>query len=107
LPEYNTAEERRNDIFVKNNKIMATLQIFSNNTDDLYLLDEMARRMNLKTEMNIPESEKSAGRTRTVVDYEDTAEGVVEAVKRGLEFEKKLDAGLVEAQSLREMLDEN
>jgi hypothetical protein len=30
---------------------MATLQIHSNNTDDLYLLNEMARRMNLKTEL--------------------------------------------------------
>ena len=40
------------------------------------------------------------------IDYEDTAEGIVEAVKRGLEFERKLDAGLVKAQTLREMLDE-
>jgi hypothetical protein len=86
---------------------MATLQIHSNNTDDLYLLNEMAKRMNMKTEMKIPEPEKSAGRTQPVIDYEDTAEGVVEAIKRGLEFEKKLDAGLVEAQSLKEMLDED
>ena len=40
------------------------------------------------------------------IDYEDTAEGVVKGVKRGLEFERKLDAGLVKAQTLREMLDE-
>ena len=44
---------------------MATLQIHSNNTDDLYLLNEMARRMNLKTEMKTeiapPENKSSIG----------------------------------------------
>jgi len=79
---------------------MGTLQIFSNKADDLLFLNEMARRMNLRTEIQIPEIG-----TQPVINYEDTAEGVVEAIKRGLEFERKLDAGLVEVQTLRQMLD--
>ncbi len=57
---------------------MATLQIHSNNADDLYLLKEMTRRINLKTEIKVPEPETSIGRTQTVVDYEDTPERIVE-----------------------------
>jgi hypothetical protein len=68
---------------------MGTLQIFSNKADDLLFLNEMARRMNLKTKMQIPETG-----TQPAIDYEDSAEGVVEAIKRGLEFERKLDAGM-------------
>lgn len=86
---------------------MATITITSNKADDIYFISELARRLNLETKIKMPETETSIGSMQPVIDYEDTAEGVVDAIKRGLEFEKKLDAGLVKAQTLREMLDEN
>ena len=86
---------------------MATLQIHSNSTDDLYLLNEMARRMNLKTEMKIPEPETSVGRTQPAIDYEDTAEGVVEGIKRALIEVEEAAAGKRKLKTLQELLDEN
>lgn len=86
---------------------MATITIKSNNAEDIYFINELARRLNLETEIKTPENEIDIGQFKPVIDYEDTPEGVVEAIKRGLEFEKKLDAGLVKAQTLREMLDED
>ena len=107
MPEYNTAEERRNVTFVKNNKIMATLQIHSNNAADLNLLNEMARRMNLKTEIKIPEPETNAEHDKPVIDYEDTPERIVEKIKMGLKEVKERNAGKRKLKTLEQLLDEN
>jgi hypothetical protein len=42
--------------FVKKT-IMGTIHIYSNKPDDLYFLNELARRMNLKTKIEPPENE--------------------------------------------------
>ena len=81
---------------------MGTLQIFSNKVDDLLFLNDMARRMNLKTEMQIPET----GR-QPAIDFEDTAEGVVEGVKRALVEVEEAVAGKRNLKTLEELLDEN
>ncbi len=86
---------------------MGTLQIFSNKADDLLFLNEMARRMNLKTEMQIPETGTSLGYTQPAIDYEDTAEGVVEGVKRALIEIEDTVAGKRNLKTLEELLDEN
>ena len=86
---------------------MGIIHIYSNKSEDLYFLNELAKRLNLKSDIETPETETAAGLTQTAIDYEDSAEGVVEAVKRGLEFERKLDAGIVKAKTFREMLDED
>ena len=86
---------------------MGLLQIYSNQADDLYFLNEMARRMNLKTEMKIPEPETNVGHTQPVIDYEDTAEGVVEGVKRALIEVEEAAAGKRKLKTLKELLDEN
>jgi hypothetical protein len=86
---------------------MGTLQIFSNKTDDLLLLNEMARRLNMKTELKLPETDSGIALKKSAINYEDTPEGVVEGVKRALvEVEESL-TGKRKLKTLEELLNEN
>jgi len=85
---------------------MGTIHIHSNKPDDLYILNELAKRMNLKSNIEIPEIETNISPTQPDIDYHDTPEGIVEAIKRGLQYEKELDAGLHKEKTLLELLDE-
>jgi len=85
---------------------MGTIQIHSNKTDDLYFLNELARRMNLKTEIKIPKTETSVGRMQPAIDYEDTAQRIFEKIKMGLKEVEEMKTGKRELKSLDELLDE-
>jgi len=85
---------------------MGTLQIFSNNIDDLNILRELAKRMKLKTKITMPDSE-SGTLQEPLIDYEDTAEGVVEGVKRSLIEVEEAAAGKIKLKALTELLNEN
>jgi hypothetical protein len=84
---------------------MRTLQIFSNKADDLLLLNEMARRLNLKTELKLPETNPCIG--RPMIEYEDTAEEVVEGIKRALLEVEESMADKRKLKTLEELLNEN
>lgn len=86
---------------------MGTLQIFSNKVDDLLLLNEMARRLNLKTELRLPETDANIEQKKSNIIYEDTAEDVIEGVKRALIEVGESVAGKRKLKTLEELLDEN
>ena len=86
---------------------MGTLQIFSNKADDLLLLNEMARRLNMKTELKLPETDSGIVQKETVTDYEDTPEGIVKGVKRALIEVEESAAGKRKLKTLEELLNEN
>jgi len=84
---------------------MGTLQIFSNKADDLIFLNEMARRMNLKTKMKMPEPDLE--HAHPIINLEDTAEGIVEGIKRALIEVEEAHAGKRKLKTLEDLLDEN
>ncbi|MBT3209044.1 MAG: hypothetical protein HN704_09815 [Bacteroidetes bacterium] len=86
---------------------MGTLQIHSNNIDELNLLNELAKRLMLKTEIIMPKPETNTEKIQQAIDYEDTAVGIVEGVKRALIEVKEAEDNKKELKTLTELLDEN
>jgi hypothetical protein len=85
---------------------MGTIQIFSNKADDLFFLREMAKRMKLKSEIEMPETTTSMEQ-EPAVDYEDTPHRIVEKIKMGLKEVEERNAGKRKLKTLEQLLDEN
>lgn len=69
----------------------------------LLFLNEMARRMNLKTEMKIPEPDLD--KEKESINYKDTAEGVVEGLKLALIELEEAHAGKRKLKTLEDLPD--
>ena len=91
----------------KKQATMGTILIQSEKPDDLYFLNEMARRMNLKSKIDAPVTKPNISQPEDDIDYEDTPDRIVEKIKQGLQFEKELDAGLHKEETLQDMFDES
>ena len=86
---------------------MGTIHIHSNEADDLYFINELARRMNLEAEIKVPETETSVGRMQPAIDYEDTPQRIFEKIKKGLKEVEERNAGKRKLKTLKQLLDEN
>lgn len=85
---------------------MATITITSKKAEDIYFINELARRLKLETEIKTPDNEIGIGQLKPVIDYEDTPEGIVKNVKQALKEVKEARAGKRKLQTLDELLDE-
>ena len=85
---------------------MGTITIESSKVDGLYFINELARRLNLKTKIETDVTETSSDRLATVVNYEDTPEGIVEGIQQGLKEVELAREGKIKLKTLDELLDE-
>ncbi len=85
---------------------MGTITIKSKEPDDLYFLSELVKRLGLEAEIKEDGDYVGEIKTKSIIDYEDTPEGIVEAVKRGLQYIKETKAGLHKSKTLRELITE-
>ena len=85
---------------------MGTITIHSNKADDLYFINELARRLNLKTEIDTPPAEPTIGKMEPAIDYEDTPKRVVEKIQQSMDEIKLAREGKIKLQTLNELLDE-
>ncbi|OQX82339.1 MAG: hypothetical protein B6D64_00585 [Bacteroidetes bacterium 4484_276] len=71
---------------------MGTITIESKETDILYIIDELAKRLRLKSKIK--------------ADKEDIPQGIVDGIKSGLKDVEEILAGKQKRQTLKEMFDE-
>lgn len=67
---------------------MGTIHIHSNKADDLYFLNELARRMNLETNIETPENEIFIGKKKKVLKNEEKKLAEMAFLTSGATLEK-------------------
>jgi hypothetical protein len=67
----------------------------------------MARRLKLKTELKLSETNSGMEQKKRSINYEDTAEGVAEGIERALVEVEESVAGKRKLKTLEQLLDEN
>lgn len=67
---------------------MGTIHIHSNKADDLYFLNELARRMNLETIIETPENEISIGKIKKDLKKEEKKLAEMAFLTSGATLEK-------------------
>ncbi|MEA3443308.1 MAG: hypothetical protein U9R19_01130 [Bacteroidota bacterium] len=67
---------------------MGAIHIYSNKTDDLYFLNELARRMNLKTDIETPENNTSGAKVKNNSIKEDDKLAELAFLTSGVTLEK-------------------
>ena len=86
---------------------MGTITIESKETDILYIIDELAKRLRLKSKIKADKNSINKGRTKQNRDEEKiTAQSVVDGIKSGLKDVEEILAGKQKRQTLKEMFDE-
>ncbi|OQX74554.1 MAG: hypothetical protein B6D61_11530 [Bacteroidetes bacterium 4484_249] len=91
--------------FAKKNTTMNTITIKSNKPEDIYLLDELARRLNLETEIDTKDYTGIA-KQKPVQNDKDSKESILEDLRTAFREVKLAKEGKIKLKTLEDLLDE-